>query len=84
MKPIQGQFSVSSSDPGLVTAREVATILGVDVETVRLWARQRKIPSLKFGYRTLRFRMADVLAVALQQRTGSSGERDGGSAFDVL
>jgi excisionase family DNA binding protein len=45
----------------LLTPEEAATALGVQVGTVRVWAAERRIPTIRVG-RLLRFRVADVQA----------------------
>jgi len=39
---------------------DIARYCGVTRRTVDRWIAQRKIPYLKFGYRTVRFRWSDV------------------------
>jgi excisionase family DNA binding protein len=44
----------------LWSAEEAARFLGIHVETVRLWARQRKISSVRLGKCDVRFRKSDL------------------------
>jgi len=44
----------------LLTKREVAKRCAVCERTVDYWIKTRRIPCIKFGYRTQRFRWADV------------------------
>lgn len=46
----------------LVTAQEIAEILGVTEATVRGWAREGRIPSLRLTPRTVRFVPSRVFA----------------------
>jgi excisionase family DNA binding protein len=48
----------------LVTAEEMARILGVAAPTLRDWVTQRKIPAgvIRIGSRTLRFDPVEVVA----------------------
>ncbi|MBL8764812.1 MAG: helix-turn-helix domain-containing protein [Phycisphaerae bacterium] len=54
----------------LVTARDLAAVLGVTTDTIRGWARTGRIPCLRVGQKTLRFDREAVLAAI----------RDGGAA----
>jgi excisionase family DNA binding protein len=51
----------------LVTAREVADMLGVSSETVLRWQRQRKLPAIRLPGGAIRFRQAE-LEVWLESR----------------
>jgi excisionase family DNA binding protein len=46
----------------LLTTREVATLLGVSMETVRDYVLVGRLPAVRLSSRTLRFRVADVEA----------------------
>jgi excisionase family DNA binding protein len=59
----------------LSTAAEIADLLRVSVETVREWARQRRIPSIKLSAKAVRFNAADVLA-AIKARQEAEGGSD--------
>jgi len=48
--------------PALVTAEEMARYLKLRPSTVKQWGRSGKIPVVKLGYRTRRYKVADVLA----------------------
>jgi excisionase family DNA binding protein len=52
----------------LLTTREAAELLRVSVETVKLWARRGRIPSIKLGPNTRRFSAGD-LAGFLKRRS---------------
>jgi excisionase family DNA binding protein len=47
------------SDP-LLSAAEAADLLGVDPETVRRWARDRKVTHIRLPSGQLRFRLEDI------------------------
>ena len=44
----------------LLTAEQVADEVGLDESTVIRLRKQRKIPAVKLGYRTFRFRLPSV------------------------
>lgn len=44
----------------LLTAKEVAERLGVSQGTVKRWYREGKLKGVQLGYRTLRFRVAEI------------------------
>ena len=46
----------------LLTAEQVADEVGLDESTVIRLRKQRKIPAVKLGYRTFRFRLPSVEA----------------------
>ena len=46
----------------LLTLTEVADMLQVSPETVKRWTRRGDLPSVYFGYHTVRYRRSDVLA----------------------
>jgi predicted DNA-binding transcriptional regulator AlpA len=55
-----------TATPTLVDAPELARDLSLPVRAVwRLW-REKKIPGIPLGYRTLRFRKSAVIAALLQ------------------
>ena len=58
----------SDDNPDLVTKEVIARDSGVSPRTVEWWVRTRKIPYVKAGHRTIRFRLADVRK-ALAKRT---------------
>ena len=45
----------------LITANEIATVLGIQCQTVYLWVRQKRIPFYRVG-RLVKFDEAEVLA----------------------
>ncbi len=59
--PPATERSTSETRP-LITAGELAAILGVSTHTVRHWARTGRIPCLRVGQKTLRFDRDAVLA----------------------
>jgi excisionase family DNA binding protein len=52
--------NVPLEDDRLLTAKELARILGVDSTTIQNWVRTGQIPSVKLGTRTRRFRRSEV------------------------
>jgi excisionase family DNA binding protein len=46
--------------PDLVPKAIVAHDCGVTPRTIEWWVRTRKIPCVRIGHRTIRFRLADV------------------------
>lgn len=63
----QSKNIIREGDTGsLLTLKEVADMLEAQVDTVRAWADQNVLPSLRVGPRgDLRFRMEDVIAFLL-------------------
>lgn len=63
----QSNDIIREGDTGsLLTLKEVADMLEAQVNTVRAWADQNVLPSLRVGPRgDLRFRMEDVIAFLL-------------------
>ena len=55
-------------EPELVDKYVVGRVFGASPRTVENWVAQRKIPFLKIGKRTIRFRLADVRR-ALDRKT---------------
>lgn len=51
----------------LLTAREVATLLGIHLVTVYRWAAEGRIPSIKLGNGSLRF-LPDHIEAFLSER----------------
>jgi excisionase family DNA binding protein len=58
----------------LLTAEQVAEILNVDPETVRLYARQGRLSCYRFGRRCIRFSPEDV--EEFKERCHREGERE--------
>jgi excisionase family DNA binding protein len=58
----------------LLTADQVASLLGLKRDTVLLWFRDGRLPGQKLGYKTVRFTRDDVMeAMRVQaQRTAAS------------
>ena len=50
----------------LIDADTAAEVLGVQPNTIRLWARERRLPALKLG-KLWRFRQSSLLAWAAEQ-----------------
>lgn len=48
------------TDEDWLTAEQISQRLGVCSATIRLWGRQKRIPVLRLGYRTVRY---DIVAV---------------------
>ena len=59
---------ISDLEPELVDKRIIARVFNVSERTVENWVVQKKVPCLKFGHRTVRFRLADVRR-ALERKT---------------
>jgi len=57
----------------LVSARELAAMLGVTTNTIRGWARSGRIPCLRVGRKTLRFDRGAVLAAIRDGRSPEGG-----------
>lgn len=51
------------TDVRLLTTRDVANAFGVEVDTVRRWARKGKLTAIQIPGGAWRFREADVLAI---------------------
>ncbi len=60
--------TVPGDQPELVDKRVIARIFGVSERTIENWVAQRKIPFLRIGHRTMKFRIADVRR-ALDRKT---------------
>jgi excisionase family DNA binding protein len=60
--------TVAGHSPDLVTKAVIAHDCGVTERTVEHWVRERKIPCVRLGHRTVRYRLADVRR-ALAKRT---------------
>lgn len=57
----------------LITASELAAVLGVTTHTIRHWARMGRIPCLRVGQKTLRFDREAVLAALRDGRAPTEG-----------
>lgn len=53
---------ISPLEP-LLTPREVATILRVEISTVRSWTRTGRLPLVRLGPRVPRYRQSDIEAL---------------------
>jgi excisionase family DNA binding protein len=49
-----------ATEQPLVAKKVVAADLGVGERTIELWVAERRIPFVRLGHRTLRFRLDDV------------------------
>jgi len=67
----------------LVDARKAAEILGLSVPRVAALGRERQIPRVVIGPRTIRYRPADLFAY-LRERDGSDGLLDSGDVSRIL
>jgi excisionase family DNA binding protein len=70
----RGESMSTLDETRLLTAAELAERLKVKPDTVRLWARQGKIPARKLSHKILRFNLADVVAT-LETRQCPEGRR---------
>jgi excisionase family DNA binding protein len=52
--------TIPDPEPELVDKRVIARTFGVSERTVENWVAQRKIPFLRIGRRTVRFKLANV------------------------
>jgi excisionase family DNA binding protein len=53
------EIALASEQP-LVTKKVVAADLGVGTRTIEKWVAERRIPFIRMGHRSLRFRLDDV------------------------
>ena len=62
----------------LLGYREVASLLGVPAPTLRRWVAEQRIPHLRLGPRTVRFRLVELKAWLAQHEVASAtpGETD--------
>jgi excisionase family DNA binding protein len=60
--------TIPGQEPELVDKYVVARTFGLSSRTVENWVVQKKIPFLRLGHRTIRFRLADVRR-ALERKT---------------
>jgi len=63
------QNESSNQAPDLVTKDVVARDCGVCNRTIESWVAQRRIPFIRLGHRTLRFRLTDVRRAILRWTT---------------
>jgi excisionase family DNA binding protein len=56
----------------LLTAAELAERLRVKPGTVREWARRGLIPSVRLGHKTIRYRLAAVVAALSEHQKGAA------------
>ena len=57
----------------LLTAREVAGMLGVSTETILRWTRKGEVPAVKLPSGQIRFREAEIEAWLAERATPSRG-----------
>ena len=57
----------------LLTARDVAELLGVSAETVLRWTRKGKLPAIRLPGGALRFREAELEAWLAERATPARG-----------
>lgn len=60
----------------LLTTAEVAELLRVPVSRIHTWTAEGKLPHMKLGHRTVRYRRDDALAFARQAVVAGTGARD--------
>ena len=58
----------------LLTTLELAEHLRVSTETVKAWARDRRIPAFRLGRNTLRFDLAEVIEALRDNRSTEGGQ----------
>jgi excisionase family DNA binding protein len=61
------------TDQGLLTAREVAELVGVSTETVLRWVRRGDLPAFRLPGRAIRFRQDDLDAWLGERATPRRG-----------
>jgi excisionase family DNA binding protein len=61
----------------LLNADELAEAINIKVATVRRWTYERRIPAVRVGKRSVRFRLQDVERVLLREEPArvTGGER---------
>jgi len=57
----------------LLNAHEVGSRLGVSAVTVRIWARQGRIPSIRISAKVVRFAWDEVLAAICEHAADTAG-----------
>lgn len=63
---------MQNTEQQLVAVGVVADAIGIGPATVRRWAREGRIPSIRLSTRTLRFDLAEVMA-ALPRKMPARG-----------
>lgn len=58
---IKRDITVFAKLPDIINTQQAAIILGVDVQTVRKWARNGELPAIKLGKRLWRFYKKDLM-----------------------
>ncbi len=61
----------------LLRAEELAQTLGLRVATIRRWSYEKRIPAVRIGRRSIRYRIRDVERVLLRDEPAraTGGER---------
>lgn len=67
VKPILSENNQSN----YLTEPDVAAILAVNLETVRLWRKTKGIPYIRLSHRCIRFRRADIDEWMTRQRVAT-------------
>ena len=49
------------ADETLLSAEQVAGLLGVSVVTIRGWAREQRVPCVRLSRRTIRYRLSEIV-----------------------
>jgi excisionase family DNA binding protein len=60
MSTVQELSYPTAAYDGYVDKRIVARFLDVSPRTIETWTRRKKIPYVKFGVKSVRYRLADV------------------------
>ncbi|MFA4844935.1 MAG: helix-turn-helix domain-containing protein [Patescibacteria group bacterium] len=68
---------VSDDGRAWLSAEELAVHLSVPISTVQQWTASRRIPSYKFGHRTVRYRLQEVIQAAAQTTAAAKENFDG-------
>ena len=66
---------MNKNEQKLLTANEVAHLLGVTSETINAWVRAQIIPAVRVTSRTRRFILAEVLE-ALREQGGEGASHE--------
>jgi excisionase family DNA binding protein len=68
---------VKAMDEKLLRAEELAEKIGLKLATVRRWSYEKRIPAVRVGKRSIRYRLSDVQRMLLRDEPArvGSGER---------
>lgn len=69
LSPAQKREIQQAIEQPLVTKKVVAADLGVGLRTLEKWIAERRIPFIRIGHRTLRFRLDDVRRAIARRQT---------------